>query len=94
MISNMLFALFFGGSSNDVPRTTKEVGACAIDVRFSLDVTVVSAVAFIVVPAVVLIVSAVVCTTEVAGNRVLFSRAGFEVGLMSVTTKTIKTRGS
>jgi len=89
----MLFALFFGGSSNCVPRTTpktKEVGACAVDVRFSLDVTVVSAVAFIVVSAVVLVVSAVVCTTEVAGNRVLFSNTGFEVGLMSVTAKTIK----
>ena len=89
----MLFPLFFGGSSNGVPRTTpkpKEVGLCAVDVRFSLDVTIVSAVAFIVVSAVVLVVSAVVCTTEVAGNRVLFSNTGFEVGLMSVTAKTIK----
>ena len=85
--------MFFGGSSNGVPRTTpkpKEVGACAVDVRFSLDVTVVWTVAFIFVSAVVLLVSAVVCTTEVAGNRVLFSNAGFEVGLMSVTAKTIK----
>ena len=75
-----------------MPRTTpkpKEVGLCAVDVRFSLDVTIVSAVAFIVVSAVVLVVSAVVCTTEVVGNRVLFSNAGFEVGLMSVTAKTI-----
>ena len=85
--------MFFGGSSNGVLRTTpktKEVGACAVDVRFSLDVTVVWTVAFIFVSAVVLLVSAVVCTTEVAGNRVLFSNAGFEVGLMSVTAKTIK----
>lgn len=69
---------------------TKEVGACAVDVRFSLDVTVVSAVALMVVSAVVLVFSAVVCTTEVAGNRVLFSNDGFEVGLMSVTAKTTK----
>ena len=85
--------MFFGGSSNGVPRTTpktKEVGACAVDVRFSLDATVVWTVAFIVVSAVVLVISAVVCTTEVAGNRVLFSNDGFEVGLMSVTAKTIK----
>lgn len=89
----MLFALFFGGSSNGVPRTTpktKEVGACAVDVRFSLDVTVVSAVALMVVSAVVLVISAVVCTTEVTSNRVLFSNTGFEVGLMSVTAETIK----
>ena len=89
--------MFFGGSSNGVPRTTpkpKEVGACAVDVRFTLDVTVVWTVAFIVVSAVVLVVSAVVCTTEVAGNRVLFSNTGFEVGLMSVTAKTTKTPGS
>ena len=93
IISTILFGLFFGGSSNGVPRTTpktKEVGACAVDVRFTLDVTVVSAVASIVVSAVVLVVSAVVPTTEVVGNRVLFSNAGFEVGLMSVTAKTIK----
>ena len=85
--------MFFGGSSNGVLRTTpktKEVGACAVDVRFTLDVTVVSAVVSIVVSAVVLVVSAVVPTTEVVGNRVLFSNAGFEVGLMSVTAKTIK----
>lgn len=85
--------MFFGGSSNGVPRTTpktNEVGACAVDVRFTLDVTVVSAVASIVVSAVVLVVSAVVPTTEVVGNRVLFSNAGFEVSLMSVTAKTIK----
>ena len=85
--------MFFGGSSNGVLRTTpktKEVGACAVDVRFSLDVTVVSAVALMVVSAVVLVFSAVVCTTEVAGNRVLFSNDGFEVGLMSVTAKTTK----
>lgn len=43
-----------------------------------------------VVSAVVLVFSAVVCTTEVAGNRVLFSNDGFEVGLMSVTAKTTK----
>ena len=85
--------MFFGGSSNGVLRTTpktKEVGACAVDVRFSLDVTVVSAVALMVVSAVVLVFFAVVCTTEVAGNRVLFSNDGFEVGLMSVTAKTTK----
>ena len=85
--------MFFGGSSNGVPRTTpkpKEVGACAVDVRFTLDVRVVWTVAFIPVSAVVLVVSAVVCTTEVAGNRVLLSNAVFEVGLMSVTAKTIK----
>lgn len=80
---------------NGVLRTTpktKEVGACAVDVRFSLDVTVVSAVALMVVSAVVLVFSAVVCTTEVAGNRVLFSNDGF---VMSVTAKTTKkTRGS
>lgn len=93
IISTMLFALFFGGSSNGVPRTTPktmEVGACAVDVTFSLDVTVVWTVAFIAVSVVVLVVSAVVSATEVAGNRVLFSNDGFEVGLMSVTAKTIK----